>query len=87
MYAMSCTRPDIAFSVRMLSIFTSNPEKSHWDVQRLMRYLKETLNLSLLYTGYLAVIEGFLDASWCSGPDECRSTGGFVFTMGGAAIS
>ena len=52
-----------------------------------MRYLKGTLNLSLLYTGYPAVIEGFSDASWFSEPDECRSTGGFVFTMGGVAIS
>ena len=60
MYAMSCTRPDIAFSVGMLSRFTSNVGKLHWDtVQRLMSYLKGTLNLSLLYTEYPAVIEGF----------------------------
>jgi len=88
MYAMSYTRPDIAFSVGMLSRFTSNPRKPNWDaVQRLMRYLKVTLNLSLLYIGYPAVIEDFSDASWYSEPDECRSTGDFVFTMGRAAIS
>jgi len=64
MYAMSYTRPDIAFFVGILSRFTSNPKKPHWDaVQRLMRYLKGTLNLSLLYTGYSAVIEGFSDTS------------------------
>ena len=85
---MSCTRPDIAFTVGMLSRFTSNPGKLHWnDVQRLMRYLKETIGLDLFYTGYPTVTEGYSDASWCSEPDECRSTGGFVFTMGGAAIS
>ena len=72
----------------MLSLFTNNPGKSHWDaVQRLIRYLKETLNLSLLYTGYSVVIEGFSDASWCSKTDDCRSIGGFVFTMGEVAIS
>jgi len=38
-------------------------------------------------TGYPAVIEGFSNASWCSKPDQCRSTRDFVFTMGGAAIS
>jgi len=44
MYAMSRTRSCIAFSVRMLSKFTSNPEKPHWDaVQRLMRYLERTM--------------------------------------------
>ena len=78
MYAMSCTRPDIAFAVGMLSRFTSNPGKLHWDaVQRFMRYLKGTTSLGLFYTGYPAVIEGYSDASWCSEPDECRSTGDF----------
>ena len=88
MYEMSYTMLDTTFSIEMLSRFISNLEKSHWDVvQKLMRYLKETLNLSLLYTRFPVVIEGFSDASWCSEPDECRSTGGFVFTMGGGAIS
>ena len=60
MYTMSFTRSDIAFSVGMFNRFTSNLGKPHWDVvQRLMRYVKETLNLSLLYTKYPAVIEGF----------------------------
>ncbi|XP_020257365.1 uncharacterized protein LOC109833912 [Asparagus officinalis] len=46
MYVMSCTRPDIAFVVGMLSRFTSNPGKLHWDVvQRLMRYLKGTTDI------------------------------------------
>ena len=87
MYVMSCTRPDIAFSVGLLSRFSSNPEKPHWNVvQRLMRYLKRTLNLSLLYTGYPVVIEGFSDTSCCLELNECSSTRGFVYTMGGAAI-
>jgi len=85
---MSCTRPEIAFSVGMLRRFTSNPGKPHWEVvKRLMRYLKETLNLGLLYTGYPVVIEGFSNTNWCSEPDDCRFTGGFVFTVGGATIS
>jgi len=87
MYAISGTRPDIAFSVRMLNKFTNNPGKPHWDaIQRLIRDLKGTINLGLLYTGYPVVIEGFSDASWCSKVDECRSTGGFIFTIEGAAF-
>ncbi|XP_077214721.1 secreted RxLR effector protein 161-like [Tasmannia lanceolata] len=79
---------DIAFVVGMLIRLTSNPRKAHWNViQRLMRYLKATLNLRLICSGYPAMVEGFLDASWCSEPDECRSTSGFVFTLGGAAVS
>ena len=63
MYAMTCTRP-ITFSVGMLSGFKSNLGKPHLDaVKRLMTYLKGIMDLSLLYDGYLAVIEGYSDAS------------------------
>jgi len=51
-----------------------------------MRYLKGTMDLGLLYIGYLAMIENFSDASWCSKPDECRPIGGFFITIEGAAI-
>jgi len=57
MYAMNYTRPGIAFSVGMLSRLISNPGKPHCVVvQRSMRYLKETLDLGLLYIGYPDVI-------------------------------
>ena len=40
MYLMSCTRPDIAFTVSSLSRFTSNPGENHWKViVRVLRYL------------------------------------------------
>jgi len=44
------------------------------------------MDLGLLYTGSLIVIEDFSDANWCLKLDECRSTEGFIVTKGGAAI-
>ena len=32
MYAMVCTRPNIAHAVRPLSKFMSNPGKEHWNI-------------------------------------------------------
>ena len=32
MYAMVCTRPDIAHVVGVVSIFMSKPGKQHWEV-------------------------------------------------------
>jgi len=41
---------DTTFSIEMLSRFISNLEKPHWNVvQRLMRYLKGTMDLCRLY--------------------------------------
>jgi hypothetical protein len=41
----------------------------------------------LHYTRYPAVLEGYSDANWISDTDDSKSTSGFVFTLGGAAVS
>lgn len=84
MYAVQCTRPDIAFAISKLSRFTSNPSNDHWKaIGRVLGYLKKTKNLGLQYTKFLAVLEGFTDASWISSTGESKSTSGWVFTLGG----
>ena len=53
MYAMTCTRPDIAFAVGKLSRYISNPDTQHWQaIQRVLKYLKKTMDYSFTYTGY-----------------------------------
>lgn len=64
MYLMSCTRPDIAYSISMLSRFTSNPGEDHWKaIIRVLRYLRGTRDFGLHYGIYPAVIEGYTDAN------------------------
>ncbi|GKB20874.1 zinc finger, CCHC-type containing protein [Tanacetum coccineum] len=64
MYAMTCTRPDIAFAVGKLTMYTSNPGTQHWQaIQRVLKYLKNTMDYRLIYTGYPSVLEGYTDAS------------------------
>uniref|UniRef100_A0A2N9EVE4 Reverse transcriptase Ty1/copia-type domain-containing protein n=1 Tax=Fagus sylvatica TaxID=28930 RepID=A0A2N9EVE4_FAGSY len=88
MYIMNCTRPDIAYSVSKLSRYTSNPGEDHWKaIVRVLRYLKYTLNYGVHYTRYLAVLEGYSDANWISDTNDTKSTSGYVFTLGGAAVS
>ena len=45
------------------------------------------MNLGLPYTGHPIVLEGYCDANWISNNDETNSTSGYVFTLGGGAIS
>ncbi|KAL0431331.1 UNVERIFIED_CONTAM: Retrovirus-related Pol polyprotein from transposon TNT 1-94 [Sesamum radiatum] len=88
MFLINYTRPDIAYVVSKLSRYTHNPNKEHWDVlHRLLRYLKGTRNLCLHFNKYPAVLEGFCDANWVTDNDEVSSTSGYVFTLGGGAIS
>ena len=88
MYLASATRPDIAFAVSKLSRFVSKPGDVHWHaVERVMRYLKGTMNYGHLYTGYPLVLEGYSDANWISDADEMKATTGYMFTLGGGAVS
>ena len=54
MYAMLCTRPDIAYVVSMTSRFQSNPGLEHWiTVKAIFRYLRRTKDLVLTYGGVI----------------------------------
>ncbi|GJW79147.1 zinc finger, CCHC-type containing protein [Tanacetum coccineum] len=88
MYAMTSTRPDIAYAVGRLSRFTSNPSRQHWQaITRVFKYLKGTMNYGLSYMGYPSVLEGYSDASWINHVKDSSSTSGWVFLLGGGAIS
>ncbi|GJY38379.1 retrovirus-related pol polyprotein from transposon TNT 1-94, partial [Tanacetum coccineum] len=88
MYAMHCTRPDIAFAVSKLSQYTSNPSLEHWDaVSRVLGYLKRTSALQLTYTSYPGVLEGYSDASWINHSGDSKSTSGWIYTLAGGAVS
>lgn len=77
MYAMHCTRPDIAFVVCKLSRFTSNPSNDHWKaITRVLGYLKYTKYLGICYNGFSTVLEGYSDTSWITSVNDNKSTSG-----------
>nr|GEW84024.1 zinc finger, CCHC-type [Tanacetum cinerariifolium] len=87
-YLMIGTRPDLAYAVSRLSRYTSNPNDSHWKAMtRVLHYLRYNRDYGLHYDRYPAVIEGYSDTNWISDIKDSRSTNGYVFTLGRAAIS
>ncbi|GJU73316.1 zinc finger, CCHC-type containing protein [Tanacetum coccineum] len=54
---------------------------------RVFQYLKGTMDYGLTYSGYPSVIEGYSDASWINNMEDHSSTSGWVFLLGGGAIS
>jgi hypothetical protein len=88
MYLASVTRSDILFTMSKLSQFTSNPGDDHWHaLDRVMHYLVGTMDYGIHYSGYPAVLEGYSDANGISDVDELYATNGYVFTLGGHAVS
>jgi len=89
LYLSTKTRPDIAYAVSRVTRFCAKPTKEHWAaVKRILRYLKGTSNLGLLYREDTpAEITGYSDADWAGDVGDRKSTSGYVFLLGGAAIS
>jgi hypothetical protein len=88
MYLANATRPDISFAVSKLSRFSSNPGTDCWrGIDRVMRYLKGTMSYAINYLGYPVVLEGYSDSNWITEADELKATSGYIFTLGGGAVS
>ncbi|GKB06490.1 hypothetical protein Tco_0834723 [Tanacetum coccineum] len=81
---MTCTRPDIAYVVGRLGRHISSPGKEHWDaINRVFKYLKQTMDYGLEYSGDPSVLEGYTDASWITDQADYASTSEWIFTLGG----
>ena len=88
MYAMTCTRSNIAFAVAKLNRFTSNQGPRHWkEVRRVLKYLKGTMDRGITYSGGPPILEGYSNASWITNEEDKSSTSGWVFIYGGGSIS
>jgi hypothetical protein len=88
MYAMVCTRPDIAHAVGVVSRYMNNPGKEHWQaVKWILRYLRGTTSHALCFGGSSTVLQGYSDSDMAGDRDSSRSTTGYVFTVGGTAVS
>lgn len=88
MYAMVCTRPDIAHAVGAVSRFMSNLGKQYWEaVKWILRYLQGTTEKCLCFKRSDLKLQGYVDADFAGEVDHRRSTTGYVFTLGATAIS
>jgi Reverse transcriptase (RNA-dependent DNA polymerase)/gag-polypeptide of LTR copia-type len=88
MYGMMGTRADIAFPISVVSRYAANPTEAQWTaVQRILRYIKGTLDWELVFRGELRKLQGYSDADWAGDQETRRSTSGFIFNIGSGAIS
>ena len=88
MYAMTATRPDIAFAVSALSAFMANPGEKHWiALKRVLRYLQGTRHYTLVLGGSQVELRGWCDADWGTDKDTRRSVTGYIFKVGNGVIS
>ena len=88
MYAMVCSRPDLAFAVSAVSRYMANPGKEHWKaVQWILRYLRGSTDGCLQFGRTRDGVTGYVDSDFAGDLDKRRSLTGYIFTVSGCAIS
>ena len=84
MYAMVCTRPEIAHAVSIVSRFMSNPGRPHREaVKWILRYLRGSTNLKLCFGDGEAKLIAFSDSDMARDVDRRKSTSGYLVTYAG----
>ena len=66
MYAMLCTRPDVAYALGVASKFQADPGEDHLKaVKNILKYLRRTKDIFLIYGGGSELkLEGYTDSSF-----------------------
>lgn len=90
---LTATRPDLMYVVCLTSRYMERPTQAHLvAVKRILRYVKGTVNLGILYRGINTEeqnkieLTGFTDSDYAGDSDDRRSTSGYVFMMNSAAV-
>ncbi|XP_028763329.1 uncharacterized protein LOC114721636 [Neltuma alba] len=86
---LTITRPEISYSVGIVSQFIQNPRAPHLEAAKwILRYTKGTLSYGLLYKKQVKfTLSGFTDADWAGDKNDRHSTSGHCFTVGSAVVS
>eukprot|EP00253_Pinus_taeda_P001735 PITA_01735 len=93
MYAMVCTRPDIAHAMGVLSRFMSKPRKEHWTaVKWVFRYLRGTSDLWFVLSNKTMIGQSvgyswLVDANWAGDLIRKDLQVGMCFKLFGGAVS
>ncbi|GKB98017.1 retrotransposon protein, putative, ty1-copia subclass [Tanacetum coccineum] len=90
MYAVRCTRPDVAFAQNITSRFQQNPGELHWTtVKNILKYLRNTKDMFLVYGGDTKRelrVSCYTDAGYLTDADDLKSQTGYVFVLNGGVV-
>ncbi|PKU80445.1 Retrovirus-related Pol polyprotein from transposon TNT 1-94 [Dendrobium catenatum] len=85
---LTLTRPDISYSVNLLSQHMHEPLPVHFYLlKRLLRYIRGTLHYGLPITKSNLILKSFSDADWAGDPLTRKSTSGYCSYLGDSLIS
>lgn len=86
---LTVTRPDIAFSVQILTQFMQRPTSVHMqNAKRLLRYISGTVTQGILLASTSAAqLTAYCDSDWAGCVSTRKSTSGYCIFLGDSSIS
>ncbi|KAL0416707.1 UNVERIFIED_CONTAM: Secreted RxLR effector protein [Sesamum latifolium] len=87
-YVVQCTRPDVAYALSVTSRYQACVGEAHWSaVKMILKYLKRTKDMFLIYGSGELILEAYSDASFQSDEDDAKSQSGFIFKLNGDLVA
>ncbi|KAL0416507.1 UNVERIFIED_CONTAM: hypothetical protein Slati_3482600 [Sesamum latifolium] len=87
-YVVDCTRPDVDYALSIMSRYQACAGVAHWGaVKSILKYLKRTKDMFLIYDGGELILEVYSDASFQSDDDNAKSQLGFVYKLNGGVVA
>lgn len=88
MYAVLGTRPDLSTCVNICSRQQDEPTEELWKrLKRILRYIKGTLDLELVYEAEEnSIFTRFVDSDWAGSLEDRKSTTGYFYQVYGMTV-
>ncbi|KAA0067546.1 gag/pol protein [Cucumis melo var. makuwa] len=87
MYVILYTRPDICYTVGIVSKYQSNPGLDHWTaVKIIIKYPRRMRDYMLVYRAKDLILTGYTNSDFQTDKDSTNSMLRLVFTLKGGVV-
>ncbi|GKB92069.1 retrotransposon protein, putative, ty1-copia subclass [Tanacetum coccineum] len=90
MYAVRCTRPDVAFEQNITNRFQQNLGEPHWTAMKtILKYIRNTKDMFLVCGENPEAglrVDCYCDAGFETDRDDIKTQTGYVFILNGGAV-
>ena len=87
MYAMTRIRPNVAYSLGVVSRYQFDSRERHWKIAKvILKYLRNIKGQWLIYGDSDLKLMGYTDFNFQSNHDDSRSMSAYIFILNGGAI-
>ena len=84
---MICTRPNVIYSLSVVSRYQSDLRENHWKVvNSIPKYLRNTKDQCLVYGETDLKLVRFIDFSFQFDYDDSKSVSDYIYTLNSGAI-